>query len=44
MDEQTKRQLEEAHKQAMEGIKAFNKSMHEAIDCTKDYIGVAKEK
>lgn len=42
MDEKTKRELEEAHKQAMEGIKAFNKSMHEAIDTTKDYLGVKK--
>lgn len=27
MDEQTKIELEEAHKKAMEGIKAFNKEL-----------------
>lgn len=45
MDNETKqilKQLEAEHKKAMEGINAFNKSMHEAIDTTKDYIGVAK--
>lgn len=45
MDKDTKeilKQLEEEHRKAMEGINAFNKSMHEAIDTTKDYIGVAK--
>ena len=44
MDEKTRKELEEAHKKAMEGITAFNKSMHEAIDTTKDYIGLPKDK
>lgn len=35
-------ELQEAHKKAMEGIAAFNKSMHEVIDTTKDYLGVEK--
>ena len=43
MDEKTRKELEEAHKKAMEGIIAFNKSMHEAIDTTKDYLGMPKE-
>lgn len=43
MDEKTRKELEEAHKKAMEAIQAFNKSMHEAIDATKDYIGVSKD-
>ena len=42
MDEETRKELEEARKKAMEGINAFNKSMHEAIDTTKDYLGVSK--
>lgn len=45
MDQETKdilKQLELEHKKAMEGINAFNKSIHEAIDTTKDYIGFKK--
>ena len=42
MNEKELKELQEAHDKAMEGIKAFNKSMNEAIDTTKDYLGVAK--
>lgn len=44
MDEKTRKELEEAHKKAMEGIQAFNKSMHENIDALKDYVGMPKDK
>lgn len=40
MDEQTKKELEEVHKKAMEGINAFNQSMKDTIDATKHYIGI----
>lgn len=42
MDEKTRKELEEAHKKAMEGIKAFNSAMKDNIDTMKDYIGTAK--
>lgn len=32
--------LDAAFKDAMEGIKAFNKAMREDIDNIKDYLGV----
>ena len=38
------RKLNEEHKKAMEGINAFNKEMKGAIDTTKDYIGLPKNK
>jgi surface antigen len=40
MDEQTKKQLEEAHKKAMEGLKAFNDAAKETIDYGKKSIGL----
>lgn len=43
MDEQTRKELEQAHKKAMEGINAFNKAMHENIDALHDYLGVPKK-
>ena len=42
MDEQTRKELEEAHKKAMDGIRAFNDAMKENTEAMKDYIGVAK--
>lgn len=42
MDEKTRKELEEAHKKAMEGIKAFNQEMKEGLDTVKDYLGVKK--
>lgn len=41
MDEEMKK-LQKAHEEAMAGIEAFNKSMHEGINSIKDYIGMAK--
>lgn len=42
MDKETKRQLEEAHKKAMEGIQAFNKELRGTTDAMHDYFGVPK--
>jgi hypothetical protein len=44
MDDKTRQELEEAHKKAMEGIKAFNKSMSEGIRAINDYLGYSKDK
>jgi hypothetical protein len=44
MDDKTRQELEEAHKKAMEGIKAFNKSMDEGIKTINDYLGYSKDK
>lgn len=43
MDEKTRKELEEAHKKAMEAINAFNKEMHGAIDSMNNYLGVPKK-
>lgn len=40
MDDKTRKELEEAHKEAMEGIKAFNAAMKDDIKAMKDYVGV----
>ena len=37
------KKLEEAHKKAMEGINAFNKEMHGAVDAMYNYFGVPKD-
>lgn len=36
------KELEKAHKEAMEGIKAFNKALSDDVEAIKDYLGVAK--
>ena len=43
MDEKTRKELEEAHKKAMEGIKAFNEEMRGTVDAMHDYFGVPKD-
>lgn len=43
MDEKTRKELEAAHKKAMEGINAFNKEMHGAVDGMYNYFGVPKD-
>lgn len=43
MDKETKKQLEEVHKKAMEGIQAFNKEARGATDAMYDYFGVPKD-
>ena len=40
MDEKTRQELEAAHRQAMEGIKAFNKEAKAALEVGKDMLGV----
>ena len=40
MDEKTMKELEEAHKKAMEGLKAFNDAAKETIDYGKKSIGL----
>lgn len=40
MDEETRKQLEEAHKKAMEGLKAFNDAAKDTIDYGKKSIGL----
>ena len=40
MNEKTAKELEAAHKKAMEGIKAFNKEARGAIDLGKDMLGL----
>ena len=40
MDEETRKQLEEAHKKAIEGIKAFNKEAKSTIDVAKKRLGL----
>lgn len=40
MDEKTKKELEEAHKKAMEGIQAFNKEAKETIRIAKNMMGI----
>lgn len=42
--DQILQRLNEEHKKAMEGINTFNKEMKGAIDTTKDYIGLPKNK
>lgn len=40
MDEETRKQLEEAHKKAMEGLKAFNDAAKDTIEYGKKSIGL----
>ena len=40
MDEKTKKDLEEAHKKAMEGISAFNKEAKETLNLAKKKVGL----
>lgn len=40
MDEETKKQLEEAHKKAMEGLKAFNDAAKDTIEYGKKSVGL----
>lgn len=40
MDEKTMKELEEAHKKAMEGLKAFNKEAKGAVDLGKGMLGL----
>lgn len=42
MDEKTRKELEDAHKKAMEGIKALNTSLKDVVDSAYDYTGVPK--
>lgn len=44
MDEKTLKELEAAHKKAMEGINAFNKSMNETVDAMYKYVGLERRK
>lgn len=37
------KKLEEAHKKAMEGIKAFNKSLSDTIDEAYHHIGIDRK-
>ena len=39
MDEQTRKQLEEAHKKAMEGIQAFNKEAKGLTNTINETLG-----
>jgi len=40
MDEKTRKELEEAHKKAMEGLNAFNKATKETIKECKEILGI----
>ena len=40
MDEKTRKELEEAYKKAMEGIKAFNEEAKDTLKLGKDILGV----
>lgn len=40
MDEKTRKELEEAHKKAMEGLNAFNKAAKETIKEGKGILGI----
>ena len=40
MDEKMKKELEEAHKKAMEGIKAFNKEATDTLNLGKKMVGM----
>lgn len=40
MDDKTRKELEEAHKKAMEGIKALNDVTKDTIDYVKKSIGL----
>ena len=40
MDEKTMKELEEAHKKAMEGLKAFNDAANDTIEYGKKSVGL----
>lgn len=40
MDDKTRKELEEAHKKAMEGIKAFNEAAKNTIEEGKGFLGL----
>lgn len=40
MDDKTRKELEEAHKKAMEAINAFNKEAKAAIETGKGMLGL----
>ena len=40
MDEKTRKELEEAHKKAMEAIQAFNKEAKDTINLGKQKLGL----
>lgn len=40
MDEKTMKELEEAHKKAMEGLKAFNDAAKDTIEYGKKSVGL----
>lgn len=40
MDDKTRKELEEAHKKAMEAINAFNKEANETINMAKKKLGL----
>lgn len=43
MDAKTMKELEEAHKKAMEGINDFIKWMHDITEACNDYLGIEKD-
>ena len=43
MDDKTRKELEEAHKKAMEGLKALTKEIKETTNEMYNYFGVPKD-